>query len=296
MEYFQQLVSRAWTDTWEVVFGVPLRGIVVAIVVFAFTLLLHWRRKGLEDMKDVLFGGIEGASAAIILFVLVFLLHLFVLSPKYIASDLQKELHDEKRVSGELRNTIDNSADTSNRIKLDVADEQGRKELEKTKKELAEAKAIIDRLDPKQQPIASATASVQVTIESDQPVNSHFMDRGGAAAFVRGATPLLITQSIDCFGNQTGQGRVVYHGVFSMQADDPAVGKQTLTLQDAEYIQCEFTPMPDDAHVISGKVVFTINGVFRLEFDIPPQTAVGKRIFVRDLSSAVDKWTTTPTP
>jgi C4-dicarboxylate-specific signal transduction histidine kinase len=226
MEYFQQLVSRAWNDTWDVVFAVPLRGIIITVLVFAFTLLLHWRRKGLEDMKDVLFGGVEGAVAAIILFVLVLLLHVFVVSPRHIATDIQRELTDEKRITKELRTAVKNPpADNSGRIRLDVADEEGRRELDKTKKELAEAKATIAKLDPKRQPIASATASVEITVESDQPVNSHFMDSGGAAALIRGSTPLLITRSVDCFGNQTGHGQVIYQGVFTMRADDSAVGR-----------------------------------------------------------------------
>jgi hypothetical protein len=74
------------------------------------------------------------------------------------------------------------------------------------------------------------------------------------------------------------------------------LSEEALTLRDAEYIQCEFMPMPDGATVVTGKVIFTINGTFRLNFDIPPQTALGKRVFVRDLSPEMNKWTAESTP
>lgn len=293
MEYFQQVTSRAWTDTWEVVFGVPLRGLIVAVIIFVLTLLLHWRRKGMDDMKDLLWGGLEASVAALILFAVCFLLHVFFFSPKHLAEELQRELADERKLSKELREKT--PRDNSSRIQLDVADAEGRKELAKTRAELEKAQATIRALDPLQQPIASVTVLADVFIKSDQQFNSHFMDAGGWIGFCRGSDALLSTTTGESIFKTTEDGVVIARGIFNSPIHGQFVGKPIPELRAAEYVQLQFKMLPQNAEILRGIIVFTINGTQRFEFQVPTQTAVGDKILVRDLYPLRSKLPT-PTP
>ncbi len=151
-------------------------------------------------------------------------------------------------------------------------------------------KKIVDRLEkenPLRKPIASATATVQVTIKSDAKVNSHFMDRGGYVALIKGSDALLLASSHESWGTQTGKGEVVYRGVFTMPADAPAVGKPIEFLKGAEYLQTEFIKMPTNSLILNGKAIFVINDSVRLEFSIPQQQSDEKRVFVHNLATGM---------
>lgn len=148
-------------------------------------------------------------------------------------------------------------------------------------------KKIVERLeqqDPLRQPIASCTATVTVFVKSDEKVNSHFMDRGGYVAIAKGSTTLLQASSHESWGNQLGNGIVRYRGVFTMPADSSAVGKSIQSLKQGQYLQIEFAKMPENSLVTEGKVIFVLNDLTRLEFDIPEQQPDTRRVFVRDLS------------
>jgi hypothetical protein len=151
-------------------------------------------------------------------------------------------------------------------------------------------KKIVERLeqqDPLRQPIASCTATVTIYVKSDEQVNSHFIDRGGYVAIARGSEAILQASSHESWGKQTGQGVVVYRGVFSTPADSSAVGKPIKSLMDGQYLQIEFAKMPENAVVTKGKVIFVLNDLTRLEFNIPEQRATDRQIFVRELSAGM---------
>ncbi len=151
-------------------------------------------------------------------------------------------------------------------------------------------KKIVDRLEqqnPLRQAIASATATVVLTIQSDVAVNSHFIDRGGYAAIAQGNTALLRASSHESWGNQLGDGIVRYRGVFTMPADSSAVGKPIEFLRHADYIQMEFLKMPTNSLVTGGKVIFVINDSTRLEFAVPEQRCDERRVFVKDLTEGM---------
>ncbi|MCX6899415.1 MAG: hypothetical protein NT105_12020 [Verrucomicrobia bacterium] len=147
-------------------------------------------------------------------------------------------------------------------------------------------KKIVDRLEkqnPLMQPIASASATVDLRIKSSDGVNAHFMDQGGYAVFGNGNTALLETASHESWGRQTGKGEVQYHGTFAMPANCPAVGKPIQFLKQAGYIQTEFFAMPTNSVVLGGEVALVINGNVRLNFTIPEQQSNERRVFNRNL-------------
>ena len=148
-------------------------------------------------------------------------------------------------------------------------------------------KKIVERLeqqDPLRQPITSCTTTVTVLIKSDEKVSAHFMDRGGYVAVAQGSSALLKASSHESWGNQLGNGIVRYRGVFTMPADSSAVGKPIQFLKQGKYLQIEFAKMPENSLVSEGKVIFVLNDLTRLEFDVPEQQSEARRVFVRDLS------------
>ena len=151
-------------------------------------------------------------------------------------------------------------------------------------------KKIVERLeqqDPLRQPIASCTATVMVFVKSDEKINAHYMDRGGYVAILHGNSALLQASSHESWGNQLGNSLVRYRGVFTMPADSQAVGKPIQFLKEGRYIQIEFAKMPEKCLVTMGKVIFVLNDLTRLEFDIPEQRCDNRLIFIRDLSEGM---------
>jgi len=94
-----------------------------------------------------------------------------------------------------------------------------------------------ERAAPYRQPVRSATSTVEVLIRSDESFDNFFMDRGGYLVFGKGNQALLTTGGSQCLGKQLGGGRVIFRGVFEMDATDPAIGKPVAGLQEAEYVQ-----------------------------------------------------------
>ena len=122
-------------------------------------------------------------------------------------------------------------------------------------------KIIIDRLEkenPLKKPIASATSTVEIVIQSDQKINQHYMDSGGYLAFAKGTKTILTTSASNSWARQTGNGEVVYRGVFQMPATNSAVGKPIEFLESAEYLQILFYQIPKNSSVIIGKAIIVL--------------------------------------
>lgn len=124
MDYVWKLLAQSWNDTWEFVLGVPARAIIVGFLVFGVTLFLHWKRKGIDDMKEALFGGMEGALATIVILVIAFLFHLLFLSPKHLVDAANSiALTEEQKAAAAIASAH------SAPIKFDTADYELRKQV-----------------------------------------------------------------------------------------------------------------------------------------------------------------------
>lgn len=147
-------------------------------------------------------------------------------------------------------------------------------------------KKLLEQLEadrPSNKPLASASMTVQVVIDSSAQVNNYFMNKGGYAAFCNGQNALMLTSSNESFGNTISTKEVRYRAVFQMPADDKMVGRPLRELLEAEYLQIEFLTMDENQTVKYGHAIVVLNDGFRVEFDIPPQISQGRRIFVRDV-------------
>jgi hypothetical protein len=106
------------------------------------------------------------------------------------------------------------------------------------------------------------------------------MDRGGYLVLTHGNEVILTTAATQSIARQIGDNRVVFHGVFEMNAHDSAVGKSVNFLREAQSAQISFLKMDPEAHVIQGSAVLTINSTVRLEMQIPEQKTTTSLIIV----------------
>lgn len=279
MGYFQQLLSRACSDTWEFVIDVPARAIIAGVLIFCVTLFLHWKRKGLDDMKDVLFGGLEGALATVIILVAVFVVHFFMLSPKHLVEDANKAREEATREP--LPPPV---------IKLDVTDLEARRELEETKNALQKARETIHSLSPLRQNIASATVSLRIAIVGSNALQGGVMGATAVSAgFGKGSEALIwaVGSSLMKAGEQNENW--IYQGEGVATAPE-YLGKPILRLLDAEYIQIEVSgnAKKEQMRISGGKVAWVINGIVRLSFDIPDQVSNDGKVYVRNLTDGLN--------
>ncbi|HLK32197.1 MAG TPA: hypothetical protein VKT29_03855 [Terriglobales bacterium] len=188
----------------------------------------------------------------------------------------QSELKDLK--------TVKPQENSSGAVDVSATTQDVLQKLDSVTARLTKDEAKLNALDPLNQNIATATATVEVTIASSDALDTHFADSGGYLAFVKGQAAVMVTASMDCFAKQQGNGRVKYHGVFQLDATSDVIGKPISILRNADYIQIAFRPMKPNQDVIAGRAIVIVNNSVRLEFDIPPQhMATSNLIFVRDL-------------
>jgi hypothetical protein len=141
----------------------------------------------------------------------------------------------------------------------------------------------VEEIAPYRQPIRSATSTVEIVIESDKEINTTYMDRGGYIAFGKGNEALVTMASTQCRARQMGESKVLYRGVFNMDAKDQAVGKPLNYLKETEFIQISFLPMPKETNVISGEAICTFNNLIQIKITIPSQEIKNGLIFAHNL-------------
>lgn len=133
------------------------------------------------------------------------------------------------------------------------------------------------------QPIRTATATIEITVASEEDINTTYLDRGAYLAFGKGSESLLTMSSRQCTAKQQGDGKIVYRAIVNMDVSDAAFGKPVYSLEEAEYIQIGFLPMPEESQVIMGKITGIFNGGTVLETSIPAQETTNGKIFVGGL-------------
>jgi len=132
-------------------------------------------------------------------------------------------------------------------------------------------------------PLRTATATIEATIASSEDINTAYMTTGAYVAFGKGNESLLMMTSKECTAKQTGNEQVVYRATTNMDVSDAAFGEPVRLLEEAEFIQISFLPMPEQSQVIEGKITCIFNGGPLLEMSIPGQEITEGKIFVRGL-------------
>lgn len=160
-------------------------------------------------------------------------------------------------------------------------------ELSASKEEIAELEKKTVPVNPYRQPIRTASATVEVIIQSSDDINTQFLDRGGYLAFAKGQEVLMVVSATTCFARQIGNNRVLYRGVFELDATSEATQKPILFLKQAKCVQLGFAPMPEKMKVLGGKAICTLNNVVRVELSIPSQQMQKDFIIVPDIRAAL---------
>ena len=156
-------------------------------------------------------------------------------------------------------------------------------ELTSSKDEIAELEKRTVHVNLYKQLIRTASATIEIIINSSENVDANFMDQGGYLAFAKGQIPLMIVSATTCIGKQIGGNKVLYRGVFNLDATSEATQKPVLFLKESEYVQIGFKPIPEKKEVLSGKVIVTINNGVRIEFPIPHQIMTKDFIIVPEI-------------
>lgn len=150
--------------------------------------------------------------------------------------------------------------------------------------------AQAEQLSPYNKPIHTATATVELVVESAEQIHTHYMDRGGYLAFAKGQEALALMTSLDCFVRPAGKNELAWKGIFNLDAAHEAIGKPVNFLRTAEYIQIGFNPMKPKSRVKHGTAIVTINSAIRLTVDIPAQQMPGDFILVPITQSVLDQF------
>lgn len=194
--------------------------------------------------------------------------------------ELKSENADLRRDNRMLESEIKGLRETVAPLLKQAAKEFPGKEINSSLKKLIEK---LEHENPIKKPISTATTTVEVTVESDEQINTTYGDRGGYFVICKGDEALLVTSATQCRARQTGNGEVIYRGIFNMDATDSAVGREICFLRDAEYMQIEFFPIKEHYKIITGRAIFIVNNSVRYEFLIPGQITEDKKIYIRDI-------------
>jgi hypothetical protein len=109
------------------------------------------------------------------------------------------------------------------------------------------------------------------------------MDQGGYLAFGKGQDAIFLVSATTSTGNQIGEARVRYRGVFNLDATSDVTQKPVLFLKEAQYAQIGFAAMAEKMEVLGGKAIVTINSAIRVEFPVPQQKMPKNFITVPDI-------------
>lgn len=145
---------------------------------------------------------------------------------------------------------------------------------------------VAEKAAPYKHPIRMAAATVEVTLKSDEQINTHYADRGGGIAFLRKGEPLLVMEDYRSNARQLGNERLVFRGDFMMDPKDVGAGKDLSSLKNADEVQIHFLKMKEGAEVVEGNVICIVNSSVRFEFGIPPQVARNGFVRTNDLTTA----------
>jgi len=141
-----------------------------------------------------------------------------------------------------------------------------------------------DKLAAYSEPIRSATASVSLVIECEETYKgTHFA--GTFCALARGDSLILCTLTNQFIGRSLNENRSLL--TFNAELDKAAsvLPESVSALTESEYAKITLgkDKIPDGARLIEGEIVFTVNGSFHIEVDVPSQEIHNSTVFVRDL-------------
>jgi hypothetical protein len=188
------------------------------------------------------------------------------------------------------------SPDRATPLKVDLADNEARAQLQSTEAKLMQAEERIRALDPMTQPIASITATVDLLLTVQDPKGSTNIEGSPAwIAFGKDKSPVALGYTSRTSYVKEGPTTVRFRFTVNIQPDADIMGKGMAALTDSEYLQIMLPTdwIPLDTPVTSGRVTWVVNNVITLKFTVPAQRTVRVEgetnggVFVRSLSEGL---------
>jgi hypothetical protein len=142
----------------------------------------------------------------------------------------------------------------------------------------------IEAVSPYFQKIKTASATVEIYIDSSEDVNNHFMDRGGYLALLKDNKQFFGVSSTDSNEFQQGNNTVLYRGIFSLDVSYPGFDLSIQELQLADSAEIKFLMIPEQCRVIKGRAIIIINGSIQLDIQVPPQNINNGVIAIPDIN------------
>ncbi|MBU4276599.1 MAG: hypothetical protein KKC30_07670 [Proteobacteria bacterium] len=149
---------------------------------------------------------------------------------------------------------------------------------------------LAEKVMPFKAPIHTATTTVEITVSSPKNINTHYMDRGGYLALVKGGKPLIVLAAHESYAHQLGNNRLKFRGLFSMDVQDPAAGKPVNYLTEAERAEVFFHEWPKDGQILEGNAVCTVNSNIGFKIKVPLQKMSEGVAFINDLSGVFNEF------
>ncbi|TFB11234.1 hypothetical protein E3V36_01735 [Candidatus Marinimicrobia bacterium MT.SAG.2] len=140
----------------------------------------------------------------------------------------------------------------------------------------------IEASSPFRQQILSAMAKIDVVIDSDAKIDTHFMDGNTYFALGSNNDTMMVLESSDSYGKQNGNGQVVYTANVVMSPPKSLSGVIVLSLENVDLAQIFIRMLPEGSEVVGGTVTCTINSSVKLVFMIHPQISNQHLVFIRD--------------
>lgn len=159
-----------------------------------------------------------------------------------------------------------------------------------THKQVDSPKPSQDIMDTR---ILTATATVEITIRSEEQVNARHSYQGAVLAFGKGKEALLLLSSKESTAKQMDMAEVRYSSELDMKPTDKAFKQPLSLLEQVEYAQVRFEIIPPDSEVLSGTVICIFNNNIPIELSVPSQKMLGNLITIRhiDIGEALQQHT-----
>jgi hypothetical protein len=145
--------------------------------------------------------------------------------------------------------------------------------------------ARMEATAPYRQSVKTATAAVEIAVESDSKISTEFLDKGATADLSKDGEILLRMSSVSSSATQSGSGQVVYRAELVMNPADPGLGKSVQALKTTDTFRVFFQKMPAESKILTGRISILINGEVPIEVSVPPQQISDGLIAVRDVAS-----------
>lgn len=271
----------------------------IGIGIFASTMFVLRCRKRHRDvtkqLKDVGIASLFTGGA----FVVVFLFHALLLTPKVLVEESQAAKKTAEDAVAKVAKA------TPPPITIDFLDAESRKQIQELKQDLSAANETIRRqrseVDPLGKPIASARFTIVINFDNKKEermitMSGAFIYLGAEGADKKG-TALLWADA----PQRSSDGECHSRLIATCPFDAPYMGKPIRALAEALFIQIEFADdfVPIDTELEGGQVVLVLNEQVTLNFSIPAQVVKEKlndhpAIIIKDIQDGLSPLLTPP--